>query len=58
MVWLGVCSEGITPLVILEKETVNHKVYIKNVLPVVRKYGNQVFGDIFLVLTFFFYINY
>ena len=32
MVWLGVCSKGITPLVILEKGAVNHKVYIKKFL--------------------------
>ena len=45
MVWLGVCSEGITPLVILDNGTVNHDVYIKQVLPVALKYGNKVFGD-------------
>ena len=45
MVWLGVCSEGIMPLVILEKRMVNHKVYIEKVLPVAQKYSNQVFSD-------------
>jgi transposase len=45
MVWLGVCSKGITPLVILDKGTVNHKVYLEKILPVALKYGNQVFGN-------------
>ena len=42
---LGVCSKGITPLVILDKGTVNHKVYIEKILPVALKYGNHVFGN-------------
>ena len=29
MVWLGACSKGITPLVILDEGTVDHTVYIK-----------------------------
>jgi len=45
IVWLGVCSKGVTPLVILDKGTVNHERYIKDVLPVALKYGNKVFGD-------------
>ena len=45
MVWLGVCSEGVTPLVILDNGTVNHQRYIDEVLPVALKYGNNVFGD-------------
>ncbi|CAF0803011.1 unnamed protein product [Didymodactylos carnosus] len=45
MVWLGVCSEGVTPLVILDNGTVNHQQYIDEVLPVALKYGNNVFGD-------------
>ena len=44
MVWLGACSKGVTPLVILDKGTVNHERYIKDVLPVALKYGNDVFG--------------
>ena len=43
MVWLGVCSEGITPLVILDEGTVDHTIYIEKVLPVALKYGNQIF---------------
>ena len=34
MVWLGVCSKGISPLVILGTESMNHERYIKDVLPV------------------------
>ncbi|CAF3241398.1 unnamed protein product [Rotaria socialis] len=45
MVWLGVCSKGVTPLVILGEGTVDHAVYIEKVLPVALKYGNQVFGS-------------
>lgn len=45
MVWLGACSKGLTPLVILDEGTVNHQRYIDEVLPVALKYGNSVFGD-------------
>ena len=45
MVWLGACSKGLTPLVILDKGTVNHERYIKEVLPVAFRYGNKVFGN-------------
>ena len=41
MVWLCVCSKGIMPLVILDEGTVDHTVYIKKVLPVALKYGNE-----------------
>ena len=44
MVWLGVCSKGVTPLVIFHRETVDHVVYIQRVLPVALKYGNKTFG--------------
>ena len=44
MVWLGVCSKGVSPLVIFEKGTVDHARYINEVLPVALKYGNHVFG--------------
>ena len=45
MVWLGICSKGGSPLVISESDTLNHDRYIKEVLPVVLKYGNDMFGD-------------
>ena len=37
MVWLGVCSKGITPLVILDEGTVDHRYYIEKVLPTALK---------------------
>lgn len=45
MVWLGVCSKGVSPLVIFENGTVDHDRYIKEVLPVALKYGNAMFGN-------------
>ena len=45
MIWLGVCSKGVRPLVILDKSTIDHDRYIKDVLPVAIKYGNKGFGD-------------
>ncbi|CAF3831064.1 unnamed protein product [Rotaria magnacalcarata] len=45
MVWFGVCSKGVSPLVIFENGTLDHDRYIKEVLPVALKYGNDMFGD-------------
>ena len=45
MVWLGACSKGITPLVILNEGAVDHTVYIEKVLPVGWKYENQVLSS-------------
>ena len=45
MVWLGACSEGVTPLVIFEEGTLNHAQYIEEVPPVALDYGKIVFGD-------------
>ncbi|CAF3300457.1 unnamed protein product [Rotaria socialis] len=45
MVWLGVCSKGVTPLVIFDEGTVNHQRYIDEVLPVAWEYANKMFGD-------------
>ena len=45
MVWLGVCSKGVSPLVIFEKGTLDHARYIEEVLPVALKYGNKVLGN-------------
>ena len=45
MVWLAVCSKGVSPLVIFEKGTVDHARYIKEVLPVALIYGNSVFAN-------------
>jgi hypothetical protein len=45
MVWLGVCSKGVSPLVIFEEGSVDHARYIQEVLPVALKYRNEVFGN-------------
>ena len=45
MVWLGACSNGITPLVIFENGTMDHARYIEEVLPLVLEYGNKTFGN-------------
>ena len=45
MVWLGVCSKDVSRLVIFESDTLDHDRYIKEVLPVALKYGNDMFGD-------------
>ena len=44
MVWLGACSEGVSPLVIFEQGTLDHARYIDEVPPVALKYGNETFG--------------
>ena len=44
MIWLGVCSKGVRPLLILDKGTIDHHRYIREVLPVAIKDGNKVFG--------------
>ncbi len=45
MVWLAVCSKGVSPLIVFEKGTVDHNRYIREVLPVALRYGNATFGD-------------
>ena len=45
MVWLGVCSKSVSPLVIFESDTLDHDRYMKEVLPIALKYGNDMFGD-------------
>ena len=40
MVWFGVRSKGVSPLEILDTESMNHEQYIKSVLLVALKYGN------------------
>ena len=44
MVWLGVCRKGVSRLVIFESDTLDHDQYIKEVLPVTLKYGDDMFG--------------
>ncbi len=45
MVWLGACSQGVTPLVILDGGMGDHARYIKELLPVALKYTNKIFGN-------------
>ena len=45
MVWYGVCSQGISPLVIFEDGTVDHARYVEEVLLVVITYGTKIYGD-------------
>ena len=45
MVWLDICSKGITPLVTFNEGTVDHAIYIEKALPVALKYWNQVLGS-------------
>ena len=42
-VWLGVCSKGVSPLVIFVDGTIDHDRYIKEVLPVALKFGSDMF---------------
>ena len=44
MIWMGECSKGVTPLVILDKGSVNHERYIREVLPIALKSGNRMLG--------------
>ena len=46
MLWLGLCSsKSITPLVILDEGTVDHSCYIKSIIPVALKYGDEICSD-------------
>ena len=42
---IGACSKGVSPVVIFEEETVDHERCMQEVLPVVLKFGNDIFGD-------------
>ena len=44
MVWLGVRSKDVSPLVIFEDETMNRDRYIKEALSAPLKFGNDMFG--------------
>ena len=45
LVWLAVCSEGVVRLVLIEKGTLDHHRYIKEVLSVALRYRNSKFGN-------------
>jgi hypothetical protein len=42
MVWLAVCSQVVSPIVIFDEGTIDHVRYIWEVLPVALKYGNDI----------------
>ena len=44
MIWLSVCSKGVSPIVIFDEGTIDHARYIREVLPVALKYGNDILG--------------
>ena len=43
IVWLGVCSKGVSPLVFFDDGTMDDDRYIKEVLPVALKFDNDMF---------------
>ena len=43
MIWLGACSNGLTPLIILDEGIMDHRRYIDEILPVALKYDNEGF---------------
>lgn len=46
MLWLGVFSKEVTPLIVFEqKETVDHPEYIQKLLPIALKNGNHTFRE-------------
>ena len=45
MVWLAVYSEGVAPLFLFEKGTLDHHRYIKKILAVALRYVNSKFGN-------------
>jgi inhibitor of nuclear factor kappa-B kinase subunit alpha len=45
MVWLGASAKGLTKLIIFENGTVNTDVYIDQVLPIAKKFGDTYLGN-------------
>ena len=45
MIWLSVCSKGVSPIVIFDEGTIDHARCIREVLPVTLKYGNDILGS-------------
>ena len=44
IIWLSVCSKGVSPIVIFDEGTIDHARYIGEVLLVALKYGNDILG--------------
>ena len=45
MVWLPVCSKGVSPTLIFKEGTVDHHRCIREVRPLALKYGNQTLAS-------------
>ena len=45
IVWLDACSKSVTPLMILDEETIDYTIYTEKVRPVTLKNGNQAFSS-------------
>lgn len=45
MVWLAACSKGYSRVVIVPNGTLDSDYYVKNFLPVAKKYGDKLFGN-------------
>ena len=45
MMWMGAYPKDVTPLMILDKDTINHERYTNEVLPVALKLGNRILGQ-------------
>jgi hypothetical protein len=46
-IWLGVCYEGVTRPVIIEKGTINHQRYIDEILSIALEDGRKLMGNEF-----------
>lgn len=44
MVWLGACSTGVIPTIIIEEGIMDHKRDIDEVIPISKRYGDDVSG--------------
>lgn len=45
MIWIGACSQGVTPLTIFKDGRLDHLRCVDEVLPMALRYGNMVFGN-------------
>ena len=45
MVWLGVCSQRVTRLLVFDQGPAGHAGYTDDVLPVALEHGNKTFGE-------------
>ena len=45
MMWPGICSKGVSPLVISEDGAVHYERHIHGMLPLTLKFGKHMFGN-------------